>query len=50
MMESYIYQVECVICDGITKVVCSYDDDEPLYCPLCGEEAEVEYLGDSAVV
>jgi hypothetical protein len=46
-MESYIFELECAICDNITRVVCNYDDDSPLFCPMCGEEAEVEYLGDS---
>jgi rRNA maturation endonuclease Nob1 len=50
MMEQYIYQLECVVCDCISKVVASYDDETPEFCPMCGSEAEVEYLGDSDVM
>ena len=46
-IEQYIWEIECAVCDSITKVACPYDDEEPLHCPMCGEEAEVTYLGDS---
>ena len=46
-MESYVFEVECAVCDSITKVVCSYDDEKPECCPRCGEDAEVTFLGDS---
>lgn len=50
MMEQYIYELECVVCDSICKVICSYEDEKPEFCPMCGSEAEVEYLGDSDVI
>jgi putative FmdB family regulatory protein len=49
-MEQYVYEIECAVCDSITKVLVPYDDDKPECCPMCGEDASVEFLGDSDVI
>lgn len=47
MTEGYRYEIECVVCDTVCQVETPFDDDEPLFCPMCGTETEVTYLGDS---
>ena len=47
METPYIYEVECPVCDSICKVAVPFDDDRPMNCPMCGEEGEVTFLGDS---
>lgn len=47
MTEQFYYEMECVVCDTVVKLICNYEDDEPIHCPMCGTEAEVTYLGDS---
>ena len=36
------YELECPDCGEFTRVLMDDDDNFPIYCPLCGAEAETE--------
>ena len=38
------YEIECGICDITTVVEVLYDNDHPQHCPMCGEDAEPEFI------
>jgi hypothetical protein len=44
MEDEFTYSVVCTVCDNECEVIV-YDTDElPLYCCLCGEQADVEEI------
>lgn len=46
-MEKYYYEMECYVCDSITRIVVIDEDEHPNFCPMCASDAEVKFLGDS---
>jgi len=43
-MDEYKYTLECGSCEARMELVV-YDEDElPIYCPLCGEDVNEEWL------
>ena len=36
------YELECQECEEFSRVLMDDDDNFPMYCPLCGGEAEAE--------
>ena len=39
-MDDQEYTLECDVC-GVTTVVIVEEDEEPLFCPMCGTEIEI---------
>jgi len=43
VLEEKEYEIICHVCESHTHIIID-NDEEPLYCPMCGAEAEVEEL------
>tara|TARA_Y100000589_G_scaffold108513_1_gene103125 strand:- start:665 stop:808 length:144 start_codon:yes stop_codon:yes gene_type:complete len=45
VLEEKEYEIICHVCESHTHIIID-NDEEPLYCPMCGAEAEVIELED----
>jgi len=46
VLDEREYQIICHVCESDTHVIVDIDDQEPLYCPMCGSEAKIIELED----
>ena len=37
-MEEYHYEVKCILCNTVTLVVIEDENEQPAFCPMCGNE------------
>ena len=39
--NEYEYEIACFVCDSEVDVKVYNDQEQPLFCPMCGEQASV---------
>ena len=38
--EEVIYEVDCDVCDVVSRITVVSDDEVPAFCPMCGSPME----------
>jgi predicted RNA-binding Zn-ribbon protein involved in translation (DUF1610 family) len=39
MEDQWTYKASCEVCETKMVLIIEHEDEQPMFCPMCGEEA-----------